>query len=166
MGSHQNLYIVGVGNPEAGDDGFGPAVIARLRTMPLSATPQLLDVGIDPLGILPFMDKAQEMWIVDAVRMKAPPGTIADFTPGEIAITSSLGHSLHGLGLDHALQLARLLYPKVVVRVFGAEPLHIKMGTGLSSEMTHALEAIVQVICERLRQKEEYSRGSENLDSG
>ena len=155
MESHQNLYIIGVGNLEAGDDGFGPAVIARLRTMPLPAAPQLLDVGIDPLGMLALMNEAQEMWIVDAVHMKAPPGTVADFAPGEIAITSSLGHSLHGLGLDHALQLARVLYPDVTVRIFGAEPLQTKMGTGLSLEMTHALEVIVQVICERLHQKEE-----------
>ena len=161
-----NLYIVGVGNPEAGDDGLGPGVIERLRTMSLPCAPQLFDVGIDPLGMLALMDEAQEIWIVDTVRMKAPPGTVADFAPGEVAFTSSLGHSLHGLGLDHALQLARLLYKEVSVRVFGAEPLQTALGTGFSLEMTNALEAIIQVIYEQLRQKEQYGCGPENIDRG
>ena len=71
------LLILGLGNVLLGDDGVGPAVIARLRDSYVAAAGSLLlDGGTLGLSLLPYLEDAQTVILVDAVAADAPAGTL------------------------------------------------------------------------------------------
>jgi hydrogenase maturation protease len=99
--------IVGVGSPDAGDDGAGPAVIAALRADP---PPDVALAFARPPDLPTLLEGTAAAVIVDACRSGAAPGALlffdaaaADLPPAPFAV------STHGLGLAAALALARAL---------------------------------------------------------
>ena len=82
------VVIVGMGNPLRGDDGFGPALIARLRGR-VRAT--CLDAGTTPechTGPI-IRERPETIVIVDAVHLGRAPGDWA-LLGGEELLTSGL----------------------------------------------------------------------------
>jgi hydrogenase maturation protease len=59
--------VLGLGNPLAGADGFGPAVIARLREAGVPDGVELVDAHTDLLAHLHRFVEADEVVLVDAV---------------------------------------------------------------------------------------------------
>jgi hydrogenase 3 maturation protease len=70
------VVIVGVGNPLKGDDGFGPAMIGRLRGK--VAVP-LFDCGTVPENFLKPIrqERPDTILVLDAADLSARPGSIA-----------------------------------------------------------------------------------------
>src|SRR5215475_6334161 len=111
MAKDSPRYIVfGVGNPDRGDDGAGPAVARRLWELPLQHV-EIIEHGGEAATLIAKMDGATCVFVIDACTSGAPPGTIRRFdvstapVPGEVA----LGLSTHGFGPATAIELARSL---------------------------------------------------------
>ena len=80
-----SILIMGVGNALMQDDAVGTHVTDALRASPY--TPSSLDVidgGTIGLSLLPQMEDADAVIIVDAAEIKAEPGTIRLFRDEEI----------------------------------------------------------------------------------
>ena len=80
-----NILIMGVGNALMQDDAVGTHVTDALRASP--DTPPYLDIidgGTIGLSLLPQMEDADAVIIVDAAEIKAEPGTIRLFRDEEI----------------------------------------------------------------------------------
>lgn len=98
--------VVGIGNPDRGDDGVGPAVLAALEGTPGLELRCCRGEGLD---LLDMLDAAPRAVLVDAAA-GGVPGTIRRFDlaagplPAQATATSS-----HGLGLGDTLELARSL---------------------------------------------------------
>ncbi len=101
--------VIGIGNPDRGDDTAGRLVIRGLHDR-YDAREKLIEMSGEPSELLDSLAAASDGILVDACRSGTPPGTIHRFDVS----TEPLPHrilslSTHGLGLAEALELARTL---------------------------------------------------------
>lgn len=76
---------MGVGNALMQDDGVGTAVTERLAAMtPPPTELEIIDGGTIGLSLLPQVEDADGVIIVDAAELGAPPGTVRLFLGDEI----------------------------------------------------------------------------------
>lgn len=68
--------MAGLGNPLMGDDGIGTVVIDRLCTRGLPVGLRAVDVGSDLSRLAQIWNGEPSIWLVDAVDVQKPPGTI------------------------------------------------------------------------------------------
>lgn len=143
----RRTVVLGLGNPIMGDDGLGLAVLARLRAeWDLPPAIELVDGGTWGMNLLPVIEQADELLLLDAIRTGAAAGTVHEMDRG--ALPRYLAHKLspHQIDLKEVLALAELrgTLPPVVAAV-GAEPDRVEM----SAILTPALEAVVAAVAER-----------------
>lgn len=101
------VLVAGIGNPDRGDDGFGAAVIARLRDqVPLRVA--LLEPTGDPLSLLNEWDGFYAVILVDAAAPINEPGQIhrLDLAAGPLPRSWSPS-STHAFGLGETVELGR-----------------------------------------------------------
>lgn len=103
--------IIGVGQPLAGDDGAGPAVIARLRAIALPAGIEAETVR-EPSALIPLLEATDPppLVLVDAV-LSEPPGQVLELSAREITATAPASVSSHGMTVGQALALAHAMRP-------------------------------------------------------
>ena len=103
--------IIGVGQPLAGDDGAGPAVIAWLREIALPAGVRA-DTVPEPSALIPLLHgpNLPPLVVVDAV-LADPAGQIIEMSPWEIAARTLVSVSNRAMSVGQALALADALRP-------------------------------------------------------
>lgn len=140
--------VIGIGNPQRGDDDAGRAVARWLRgTLPPDV--EILEQEGEPASLLAVLEGATAAYLVDACASDAPAGTIRRFDAGAAALPQgAVGLSTHALGLAEALELARAL-GQLPARclVYAIEAGDVTPGAPLSAPVA---EAIAEV-GERLR---------------
>ena len=70
--------VIGLGNPLMGDDGLGLAALARLSedwTVPPEV--ELVDGGTWGMNLLPLIEDAGRLILIDAINVGAAPGARA-----------------------------------------------------------------------------------------
>ncbi len=145
MTARKILAIIGCGNPNRGDDGVGPEVIARLRDRHLPEGVNLYDAGTDGMGVMYRARGASNLIIIDARAPEGAPGAIYD-VPGDILAApppSSL--NLHDFRWDHALYAGRRIYGSEFpgkVKVFLVEAQSLALGLGLTPAVERAAEKV------------------------
>ena len=160
----QDVAVFGCGNILLGDDGFGPAVIARLeRKSMLPASVRLEDVGT---GIREYLfdymlapDLAPDMLVIlDAVDFTdRAPGEVFTITPDVIPAKKIHDFSLHQFPTVNLLrELAE--YTDTAVHIIAAQAEHIPdtISPGLTPAMQRAVreasELVQHLIIERFQQ--------------
>ena len=139
--------ILGVGNPLRGDDGIGPKIIELLQKESLPTSIHILDGGTDGLNLIEEIKPYPKAIIIDAVNMKAKPGTIRAFSPEEVTmIVSSDALSTHGFGLAEVVSLMQSLGVKTELTIIGIQPQNIEFGMGLSDVITQTIPSILKLL--------------------
>ena len=114
------LVVAGVGNVLRGDDGFGPAVVARLGALPPEV--DVVETGIGGVALLQeLMAGCDGLVVVDAVDQGAPPGTVFVLEP-EVAEAAHVP-DVHLANPQRVLAMAKgmgVLPPRVVI--VGCQP--------------------------------------------
>jgi hydrogenase maturation protease HycI len=141
------IVVLGVGNPDKGDDGAGPAVAAALAARQ-AAHPALSVLIID--GRETPESRTSEIRrfgpeltiIVDAAVGGNAPGTVYIVERDKIA---DEGVSTHNISL---LYLVRYLEESIGSRVIvlGIEPSSLELGASMSQEVRQAVDDIVSEI--------------------
>lgn len=138
--------MIGLGNPVAGDDGVGFAVVEALRGR-MGPSVALLRCA-DPAQLVDWLGDGVPTVLVDAVRGE-PPGRVLLLGVEELAAAPALVSS-HGVGVAEALALAGVLWgalpPLWVVGVTVSGGL--RMGSGLSPEVVVAVDVAVKKVTE------------------
>jgi hydrogenase maturation protease len=139
--------IIGVGNDLRHDDGFGPAVVAHLRTHPPLATGVTLAVTDgEPTRLIDLWTDAEVAVVIDAVRAPGDPvGHRYELVFDEVMRLGTAAVSSHGVSLGETFELARVLdrLPQRLV-VLGAAGLHFGPGAGLSPELAAIVAQVAQ----------------------
>ncbi len=105
-----NSLVLGLGNPLAGADGFGPAVIERLRASgDLPAGVELVDAHTDLLGCIDRFPGCDHVVLVDAVIASTDRG-IGVFTEETFSSWNDRSTDVHGLSALTAVRLFRQLH--------------------------------------------------------
>ena len=100
--------VVGVGQPAAGDDAVGIAVVEWLRARPEAGRLDL-HVATEAGALLPLLETADPVVIVDAVLVTGPPGDVYDLAPADLARRGRSAWTSHGLGVAEVVELAGVL---------------------------------------------------------
>src|ERR1051325_8445161 len=77
MSTNKHVVVIGLGNPLMGDDGLGLATLDCLRTAyALPPEVELVDGGTWGMNLLPVIEDAGELILIDAIDIAAAPGTL------------------------------------------------------------------------------------------
>jgi hydrogenase maturation protease len=108
------VRIIGIGQRAAGDDGAGPAVLDRLRTGGAVRTELELCEVAEPAALLPLLEGARRVIIVDAALAAGEPGAVLVLHPADLETRPLSPVSTHGMSVGQAIALARALDPDKV----------------------------------------------------
>jgi len=147
--------VLGIGNPERGDDASG-RVVARLLRGKLPAGFEIVEVDGEATALLAQLEDAQEAFLVDACVSGAPAGTIRrfDVSAGPLP-PGKFGLSTHSFGLKEALELARTLGslpPRCIV--YAIEGQSFELGEPLSPQVAAAATNVAARLRGELRGEE------------
>jgi hydrogenase maturation protease len=99
--------VVALGQPAAGDDGAGCAVLEALRERGVPDGVRLERLP-EPSALVPLLAEPGALIVLDAV-VGPPPGQVLVLSPEELARKRLQAVSSHGLGVAEALELGRAL---------------------------------------------------------
>lgn len=144
--------VLGLGNPLMSDDGIGLAALERLRAAwELPPEVILRDGGTWGLRLLPDVEDAARLLLLDAVDVDAPPGSVVVLERERLPRFLSQKLSPHQVGVRDLLALAELrgrLPPETVA--MGIQPTRVELGAEVSPETRDALDALVERVVDRL----------------
>jgi hydrogenase maturation protease len=107
--------VLGLGNPLAGADGFGPAVIERVRDAGAPDGVELIDAHTDLLAHLHRFAEADEVMLVDAVLDER--GGVALVDEEEFSRWDDTSRGAHQVSPLAAVKLFRRLHPAAAARI-------------------------------------------------
>jgi hydrogenase maturation protease len=148
MSERTPVLVLGLGNVVCTDDGAGIAAIHKLiREYAMPEGVVVLDGGTLGLSLLPLVDSADQLILVDAIQAEGPPGTQVRIEGEDVAPAVYERLSPHQIGVADLLAGASLLdrYPDRVV-ILGVVPESMDLGL----ERTHAVEAAIPELVERV----------------
>jgi hydrogenase maturation protease len=137
--------VLGIGNPDRGDDAAGRRVAHLLRRM-VPDDVEVAEHDGEATALLASFEGAAAAYLVDACASGAPTGTVHRFDIGAAPLPQSLfGLSTHGLGLAEAIELARALgqLPARCI-VYAIEGESFELGSALSLPVSAAIAEVVQ----------------------
>ncbi|HLH83652.1 MAG TPA: hydrogenase maturation protease [Trebonia sp.] len=137
--------VIGIGNPDRGDDAAGLAVARRVREATAAARCEVTVVELagDQLALLDAWDGEKEVYAVDAVWSGATPGTVFRFDAARPLGVRFAGRGTHTFSLADVVELARAL-GRLPARLtgYGIEGAAFGFGAGLSPPVAAAAEAV------------------------
>jgi hydrogenase maturation protease len=144
--------VLGLGNVLMGDEGVGVRVLERLVAEQDAAHPlagaELVDGGTLGLDLLPLLDDADAVVMIDAVDLRLAPGSVVVLRDAELTARMGGALSVHQLGVGDLLAVARLrgTMPARAALV-GIQPERLEVGL----ELSPAVEAAVPLAAEMAR---------------
>ncbi len=144
--------VLGLGNPLMGDDGVGVVALTRLSAeWELPDEVELVDGGTWGMNLLPMIESAERLILLDAIRTGAAPGTVTVLERAELPRYFSLKLSPHQIDLREVLALAELrgALPEDLVAL-GIEPARVEMEVRLSPAVEAAMPMLVDLALDRL----------------
>jgi hydrogenase maturation protease len=140
--------VLGMGNLLLCDEGVGVHVARALAQRNLPPDVSVVEVGTAFLDVLPDIEKADRILLIDAMEGGAAPGSVYR-VPFEQCRHPDMLASLHGFDLSRVLYMAgSVRAPEVTV--FGIEPARIEWGTELSPVIQRVLPAVEKAILNEL----------------
>jgi len=147
------VIILGLGNPLMGDDGAGLAALEALRDRyHFDSAVDLEDGGTLGLELLPLVEDAGSLLLLDAVRFGGDPGTIVKREGDQIPRCFAQKLSPHQIGFRETLALAGLR-GKLPVRfaLIGVEVAEALYAEPLSLPVWSALPAMIVAAAAQLQ---------------
>jgi hydrogenase maturation protease len=144
--------VIGIGNPDRGDDGVGRQV-ARLLVGRVPDDVEVVELDGEATALLEQLETAETAYLIDAAASGSDAGTVQRFDCREGPLPeASFRVSTHGLGLGSAIELARALGqlpPRCVV--YAIEVADVAAGAGITGEIRASARALAARILEELR---------------
>ncbi len=143
--------VIGIGNPDRGDDGAGLAA-ARALSEKAPDGVSVVELRGEPATLIDAWTKADVVFLIDACSSGAEAGAIRRFAVHERPLPEHFGAvSTHGFGVAATIELARAMdaLPKSLV-VYGIEACSFQAGWPLSAPVARAVEDVVARILAEL----------------
>lgn len=144
-GAPRRATVIGLGNPLMGDDGLGVLAAQRLRDeWRLPPTVDVVDGGTWGMRLLPTIEDAESLLLIDAIDIGMPPGTDVELEGHEIPRAFAHKLSPHQIDIAEVLALCELRDSLPVQMVaLGLQPESITFGAPLSRRVEERLDSLV-----------------------
>ena len=154
----RRYVVLGLGNRIQGDEALGSLVIEQLSAdgSPVEALPDpgsidLVDGGTVGLALLPRLEDADGLVVVDIIDGDLDPGALQDID-GSLLLRRDIVMGVHDLGATELLATLQLMgaMPRRV-RVVGIQPRLVSLGTELTPEVEASVPALLDTVLAYLR---------------
>jgi len=135
------VLVLGIGNMIMSDDGIGPALATRLSRVPAEGA-AAIDGGTCGLALLPHIEAAHALIVVDAARLGRAPGVVSIFEGAAMdAVLCGAKTTAHEVALADLLDAAQAIGARPARRALVAvEPCEIRVGTIFSPAVAQGLD--------------------------
>lgn len=152
--SDGRILVLGIGNILWADEGFGVRVVEALDARYEFPEPVLLlDGGTQGLYLLPYLEDAAGVVIVDAIDYGLPPATLRVLADDEVpAVLGARKVSLHQTGFQEILALLQFrgCAPERL-RLVGVQPERLDdYGGGLTPAIAARIEPAIDIVLDIL----------------
>jgi hydrogenase maturation protease len=150
----RRVVVIGLGNPLMGDDGLGLAVLERLRDYALPPAVELVDGGTWGMNLLPVIEDADELILIDAIDVGVAPGTPVHLEHARLPRYLATKISPHQVDLRDVLALAELrgtLPPDTVA--LGLQPASIELRNSLSDILRCGVDTLAATVVQELARR-------------
>jgi hydrogenase maturation protease len=142
-----SVLILGIGNVLLSDEGIGVHMARTLLSeggLPEGA--EVVDGGTMGLELLPLLENAASLLIIDAVELGAAPGALRVIVGRHLETTLSLHVSPHQVGAADLIAVARMLgrLPQQT-SLLGVQPASLSPGAELSAALRPRLDSLTAV---------------------
>jgi hydrogenase maturation protease len=143
--------VIGLGNPIMADDGVGIAALERLRAAGAPPGVELVDGGTWGMNLLPVIEAAGKLVLMDAIDAGGEPGTLHVLERARIPRYLATKISPHQVDLCDVLALAELrgTLPEDTVAI-GLQPARVEMSCELSEAVRVRVDDLVAAVTDRL----------------
>jgi len=150
----KKIIVLGLGNILNRDEGAGVYALKELeKILPekIKSQVELVDGGVLGMDLLPYVEQASHLLILDAVDSGAQPGEVMEYDKDEIELFYDGRISWHQLGFQEVLAVAKVRgkYPENVYLI-GVQPADIKTGIGLSRKVKTSVQRMAKRAAEVL----------------
>jgi hydrogenase maturation protease len=131
--------LIGIGNPDRGDDAAGWEVASRVSTWAVRRC------AAGSFGLIDGWDATDDVVIVDAMRSGALPGSVRTFDGSVDPLPVGTFTSTHSFGPAEIVELARSLHrmPRSL-RVIGIEVGHTNHGAAMSPQVALSVARVAK----------------------
>jgi hydrogenase maturation protease len=146
--TERQTVVLGAGSPLMGDDGLGIEVLAAIAEKWVESPDlRFLDGGIWGMRLLPHIEEADRLLVIDAVRVDAPPGTLVRVEREDIPRHLRTKISTHQIDLSEVFAVAELRgnFPSDAV-VLGIEPVRIDAYMEISPEVMATVPFLIEAV--------------------
>ena len=141
--------VLGLGNILLADEGVGVRVIERLQEQyNFPEEVQVMDGGTLGPDLLPYLEDASRLLVIDAVQARKPAGTLVRLAGDEIpAFLDAAKVSVHQEGLADLLAVATLkgYLPEEVI-FWGVQIESLGVSLDLSPAVASQIDALVEKV--------------------
>jgi hydrogenase maturation protease len=127
--------VLGLGNTLNSDEGLGVQAVKQLeaRLGKLASQLEFLDGGVLGLNLLPWVEEASHLLVLDAVNAHKKPGTLIELKRDEIPLYSGIKLSDHQVTFQEVLGLAQFRnHLPEHLHLIGIQPADLSIGVDLS----------------------------------
>ena len=152
--------VMGLGNTLNNDEGLGVYALKALETYlkenvadSLPSDLEFIDGGVLGLNLLPWVEEASYLLVLDAINARKEPGTLIELKRDEIPLYTGIKLSDHQITFQEVLGLAnfRGKLPEHL-HMIGIQPADISIGVDMSPEVAATMPEVqkraVQVLVE------------------
>lgn len=149
--SGSGSLVIGVGSPLMADDGVGLVALQALRAWEFEPAVELLDGGTWGMSLLPYIEDASRVVILDAIHRGSAPGEVVVVEREALPRYLATKLSPHQIELREVLALAELrgTLPAQTVAM-GLEPAKVELSAELTPVVQAGVEALVSTVIQRL----------------
>lgn len=144
-----NCLIAGIGNPDRGDDGAGPHIVALLR----NRVPACVSLSLHAGNLLELLEEWRDFEMVFCIDAAAAetPGGIHRITAGE-ELPPSAPASSHAFGLVETIALAAALQqlPPTLI-IYAIDGVDFSAGAAMTREVGDACARVADMILGELK---------------
>jgi hydrogenase maturation protease len=145
--------VLGAGSPLMGDDGLGVEVVEALaQRWTESRTLRFLDGGVWGMRLLPYIEDADRLLVIDAIRGGEQPGALLRLERHEIPRQMASKLSVHQVDLGEVFAVAELRdrFPAEAVAL-GIEPEMVQSYAPLTETVRARLPELMEAVEDQLR---------------
>ncbi|MBK6317533.1 MAG: HyaD/HybD family hydrogenase maturation endopeptidase [Dehalococcoidia bacterium] len=152
LGHPPRTVILGIGNVLMQDEGAGVHAVRAIAEQALGPGFEVVDGGTLGIELLPIIEDAGSLILIDAARFGGAPGDVRAFRGQELNGTYGGHVSPHQAGAADLIAVARLTgaLPERCT-LFGIAPLEIGFGLELSGPVAGALPALIEAVLAEAR---------------
>jgi len=150
--NNRHTVVIGLGNPLMGDDGLGLVVLERLRREYAVPTDvELIDGGTWGMNLLPVIEDAGRVILIDAIDVGTAPGTPIRLERARLPRYLATKISPHQVDLRDVLGLAELrgTLPNDTIAL-GLQPKRVALGNQLSDVLSCRVDDLVTLVVQEL----------------